>query len=96
MARKDAVTPAVRRFLYVAFRKHLSITPPSDRAARRRIVQKFREIRTDQEARQYIHSVRQQIRSAKKVESLDSVPESYKIRSLGMRCALGVYRIKYA
>ena len=58
-----AVGPHVRGFLFVALRKRLYMLPRDDLAGRRQLVQVYQHIRTDAQARQFIHQTRLQLRA---------------------------------
>lgn len=65
---ESPVPHTLRGFLHVAFRKHVEMIPVENRAARAQLLGRFIGIRTELEAREFIHDTRMQIRALRRSE----------------------------
>jgi hypothetical protein len=65
MVDERGITPALRGFLHVALLRRMSLLPLTDRATRRQMAEDFLQIKTDEQAREYIHAARLEVRAAK-------------------------------
>lgn len=52
-------------FLYLALRRELAALPPGDKVARAQLIARYRELRTDHEARLFIHQSRMALRATR-------------------------------